>query len=180
MRIGVLSNGPSLSLYGGGQRPDTLIGCGPVVERHACDWWAFCDYESFRDVRPVNRPKLFTRGAAITNLLNLAPELMSSFRGYDLLLQDTIDFPQTVPPWNIYSGVAGLALAIHLAGPGGDVHLFGFDMGGDDDAMGRPSSSRTDARWKIEWNIYDQLLDVARSQNVSVTRWTPDLAEARA
>lgn len=64
MKIAILSQGPSLAAHLEArdiEAADVTIGVNHVVERWPCDWWAFCDRETFVTAKPIGRPRAWLR-----------------------------------------------------------------------------------------------------------------------
>ena len=184
-RVAIISNGPSAHLFDGARREDfdAVIGVNWTVSRWLCDWWCFCDWPTFVDTQPMNRPRLFVSRFALEKLPLNAPEHAERLKGYpQIVVHEEIALPpllapprshgpggpEDLPKWNAFSGCAALGLAWHLRAK--RVTVFGADMRGEYDHARRFGHSRTAERWRHERRIWDGLVVAFQQQAVRVER----------
>jgi hypothetical protein len=161
MKLAIISNGPSGSEYAkvDGYH-DTVIGVNKQVGIYECTWWCFCDFETYRDVKPKGRPLIFTKQPALDNLKLYAADRVADFRRQVVQWHEAVEVP--IAGWHNFSGVAALGLALHL--DAAEVDLFGYDMAGSSDCTGEQGVSRTEPRWERERGIFEGLVALMRAQ----------------
>ena len=170
----ILSDGPSAHLYNqnGGQY-DIVIGAGRTASIWACDWWAFCDWQTWQNYPPVgkSKPKLFTAQQIPVKMKVHEPELWKHFQ-YDLLTTfEEIEQPVMTLglKWCCFSGCAALGLALHLKPD--IIVCYGVDLAGTDDCLNKVDErNRSDHRWQFEKKIWADLLKNAVSKNILLYR----------
>lgn len=173
-RVAVISNGPSAHLFDGANRADfdAIIGVNWTVSRWLCDWWCFCDWPTFADTEPLNRPRLFVSKFALEKLRLNAPDHVARLKDYpEIVIHEEIALPplgEDLPKWNAFSGCAALGLAWHLRAK--RVTVYGADMEGQHDHAGRFGCCRTRERWRHERRIWDGLVAALQQQAVQVER----------
>lgn len=169
MRCVILSQGPSARLYDGGYA-DRLVCVNRQAALWPCDWWAFNDAATFRQVEPKGNPALWTKAAVLSELADANVDQLARFRGYSHRLHEeaVISLWDLEARWNLYSGLAAFGLAI-IERPD-ELDLYGYDMTGSTDFGGQANSTREPARWEVEARIFDRLLACARRAGIVVRR----------
>lgn len=165
----ILSRGPSLAKYEA-QEYDAIIGVNNVVEKWACDWWAFADWDQFVKTKPIGTPKIFTRVRTLDKLRHFAPDHVELFKAANA----TTDIAAGIPlidkqaPFYNWSGPLALGLAYMLGAE--QVDCYGCDMGGNEDAFGHKNNGRNAWRWAEEKKIWARLEQLIAARGGRVRR----------
>lgn len=168
--IAILSSGPSLLKFDPSERFDLRIGVNRAATVHACDWWVAGDEQAIwrhtkdpdaeRQGLVIGHPGVFTLSPAWAAVMHGDRALFDSFREW---LNWDSDKPRALCPpteWDCWSAGAAIVLAAYLGAT--ELHLFGYDMAGEQDFAGYndPGRSRYNPiRWERERRIMPVLLD---------------------
>jgi hypothetical protein len=159
MKAALLCPGPSLHKFRGhGQRYDVLIGVNRAALFVPCDYWSICDGDVYRQVQPINRPRIWTRqSCGIVGAM---------------VHEEHFD---TYPPatcWTKYSAIAGMVLA-HMLGV---KHLdcYGCDMAGVQEFDGQPLAgvNRDRNRWADESWWWAKNVEMLGARGMTINRVT--------
>lgn len=159
-RLAILSNGPSVKRFDGSEQFDEVIGVRGVCELHDLDYWVGLDWQEYERRKPKmrGRPTIFCTIAMDERMRNLVSrdyarhgEMFRLWRAEEKLFVE--DGPQPplsegVSRWTAYSGVTALLLAWRLSPA--EVHVWGMDLGGDQDHCGESNPSYHSGRWGEE------------------------------
>ena len=164
-RVAVLSNGPSVASFDDWTEVDwdLRIGAARTAARWRVDWWAFVDWDTFRDHVPAgwpeHRPKLYTSSVVPGRIQERGDEALRE-RFYLHPWIGVFDgTPVCATYWNNKSGLVALALALQVVRPPADLLLFGYDMAGEADFTGEVRSHfRHEPRWVVERGLFDRLV----------------------
>jgi len=187
MNIAIISNGPSARDVDASSY-DCVIAVNKAATIHRTTWWVVSDADAFiayaRDVKLQPRsqmlPQIFTRCVVREHIRDLfmRPDLVPLFDMMPAMMQDHYPYASVVAQasaqhgtaWNQWSGLAALGLAWliqrHAAVPC-RFALFGYDLAGVDDCLGKGNpkehhSRGMQDRWPRERAMTKAWLDAIR------------------
>ncbi len=178
--VAIISCGPSAAdLYNADIGYDLIIGVRDRPAQVRCDWWVFCDWQSYIKHPPLVRPVAFTTQVTIKSMANHNLPKWEEFQTYPKMYVESGDQPPTThrSRWHSWSGTAALGLAWKLGRaqgmePGAQIHLYGYDLLGASDAAGvADETNRTEHRWEAERGLTDELIGLLEIEGWEVIRF---------
>ena len=187
-RVALISNGPSARLFEQVTPDiyDTVIGAGKAVSLYRCHWWAFADWQTFRDCKPaepIGNMRIMTRENIPDKIqMHAEPAIIDRWqqsywqnqKGSNVIFTENVDIPGNVQykeSWFVFSGLIGLGCAYHLKPC--HIDVYGVELAGESDFEGiNKEDNRKSDRWEYERRIWNYLVQCIEYQGITVQRIT--------
>jgi len=172
MRLLIISNGPSATAADEMDLGafDFVAGVNWTVSRWPCSHWVIRDTKTFAGIVPIGRPILFA-SQNVRKLETWDPAAYAILQAWPTIWHSDVHLPTPAggTPWNNWSGVAAMGLAVAIDGIQ-EVHIVGADMDGDKDFRGEEGASRYESRWKDERSVFARNKRFLEGRGIKVFR----------